>query len=228
LNITYRNGQSLVEAYAHTLVAGGFQMDDETSRIERRSPRITEAISRIDQEWFSTLQDPTNSHAPYDAESYLKCMRQTLEGRCLFKTNNGYIGLSPTSTRKGDVICVVFGCQTPILLRPVPKPNSTQTWLVVGSCYVHGLMSGEAIYQGRHRANFEAVWNTGRPEQPRINGWRTALYDNETKLKRIDPDGLLEEAGIKVERYTRSPHELVVLPASLRAAGIAVKDFVLV
>jgi hypothetical protein len=89
-------------------------------------------------------------------------------------------------------------------------------------------MSGEAIYQGRHRAKFEAVWNTGRPEQPRINGWRTALYDNETKLKRIDPDGLLEEAGIKVERYTRSPHELVVLPKSLRAAGIAVEDFVLV
>jgi hypothetical protein len=228
LNMTYQNGQSLVEAYAHTLVAGGFQMDDETSRIERRSPRITEAISRIYQEWFSTLQDPTSSHAPYDAESYLKCMRQTLEGRCLFKTNNGYIGLSPTSTRKGDVICVVFGCQTPILLRPVPKSNSTQTWLVVGACYVHGLMSGEAIYQGRHRANFEAVWNTGRPEQPRINGWRTALYDIETKLKRIDPDGLLEEAGIKVERYTRSPHELVVLPASLRAAGIAVEDFVLV
>lgn len=42
--------------------------------------------------------------------------------------------------REGDVICIVFGCSVPLVLRPVGD-----YFTLVGDCYVHGFMQGEAI-----------------------------------------------------------------------------------
>jgi hypothetical protein len=40
----------------------------------------------------------------------------------------------------GDVGCVLFGGKMPFCLRP-----QGHYYLLVGECYVHGLMAGEAI-----------------------------------------------------------------------------------
>ncbi len=55
-------------------------------------------------------------------------------------TKSGYIGLVPELTREDDVICVLFGCDTPLVLRPVGD-----YYTLVGECYVHGLMDGELV-----------------------------------------------------------------------------------
>lgn len=41
----------------------------------------------------------------------------------------------------GDCICVVLGCELPLVIRPAHKNRFT----VVGQCYVHGIMQGEAL-----------------------------------------------------------------------------------
>lgn len=61
-------------------------------------------------------------------------------GRKFFVSVDGYFGLAPPSTRKGDRIAVLLGAEVPFILRKVGS-----AFQVVGESYVHGLMGGEAI-----------------------------------------------------------------------------------
>jgi hypothetical protein len=58
----------------------------------------------------------------------------------IFRTKNGYIGLSDGEAKSGDQVCVIFGCRQPVILRPVGA-----YYQFVGVCYVLGLMEGEAV-----------------------------------------------------------------------------------
>jgi hypothetical protein len=47
---------------------------------------------------------------------------------------------SPLSC-KGDLICILFGSDMPVVLRKNPENH----YVFIGLCYVHGIMDGEAI-----------------------------------------------------------------------------------
>jgi hypothetical protein len=61
-------------------------------------------------------------------------------GRCLFVTPRGYIGVGPPKVQKGDKICVLLGCDIPLIIRPVGD-----YYIVVGDCFVYGIMKGEVM-----------------------------------------------------------------------------------
>ena len=60
----------------------------------------------------------------------------------------GYVGWVPEyvfdedegQTREGDLFCIIFGCSTPIVLRPFHG-----YYKVVGEGYLQGFMDGEAL-----------------------------------------------------------------------------------
>ena len=60
--------------------------------------------------------------------------------RRLITTTEGFVEMVPHTADRGDVVCVLLGCSFPMLLRP-----RGQSYRVVGPCYVHGIMDGEAI-----------------------------------------------------------------------------------
>ncbi|ROT37151.1 hypothetical protein SODALDRAFT_280002 [Sodiomyces alkalinus F11] len=72
-------------------------------------------------------------------------------GRAVLTTEEGYIGLGPRETRPGDRIVVLLGCDVPLVLRQVRSSRSAtageagEAVVVVGDCYVEGLMTGEAL-----------------------------------------------------------------------------------
>jgi hypothetical protein len=76
------------------------------------------------------------------------CFDRASQKRRLITTTNRYMGWASDNifggeneqVRRGDFIAVVFGCSTPIIIRP----QGTQA-LVLGEAYVHGLMAGEAL-----------------------------------------------------------------------------------
>ncbi|KAK8023748.1 heterokaryon incompatibility protein-domain-containing protein [Apiospora rasikravindrae] len=77
------------------------------------------------------------------------------EGRVIFLTEDGYIGLGPLSTSPGDTLFFPWGSSFPVLVRPAPVPpdgeldeegDGPRQYLLVGPCYVTGLMSGEILY----------------------------------------------------------------------------------
>jgi hypothetical protein len=59
----------------------------------------------------------------------------------------------------GDTVCVVRMCDIPLLLRQASEGSGKYN--LVGECYVHGIMDGEAVDEGKARrgqVDDEAEW----------------------------------------------------------------------
>src|SRR6266536_3325264 len=65
---------------------------------------------------------------------------KTCDSRKFFLLQNGYFGLGPAIMKPGDVVGVVLGASVPFILR-----RYGECYKVVGECYAHGLMGGEAV-----------------------------------------------------------------------------------
>ena len=62
------------------------------------------------------------------------------KNRSFFISPKGYMGLGPLGCQIGDEICVLLGCNQPLLIRRFGDHH-----LVVGQCYVYGMMHGEMM-----------------------------------------------------------------------------------
>ncbi|KAK6342379.1 hypothetical protein TWF718_007779 [Orbilia javanica] len=66
-----------------------------------------------------------------------------------------FFGLCPGDTQPGDLVCIIYGCSVPVILRRVsktdtyngqfPHPMPTLIHRIIGEAYVHGKMDGGAI-----------------------------------------------------------------------------------
>lgn len=70
------------------------------------------------------------------------------------------VGLVPQHARRGDIMCVLYGCSVPVVLRWVP-PSSRERdesgWHLVGDAYVDGMMEGEALRRGLLEEDFRIL-----------------------------------------------------------------------
>jgi hypothetical protein len=62
-------------------------------------------------------------------------------GRKFFISSRGYMGWLPSAAQENDIVCVFYGCRIPFAIR-IAGQNRYQ---LLGDCYMHGLMDGEAI-----------------------------------------------------------------------------------
>ena len=63
-----------------------------------------------------------------------------------FVTEHGQMGLGPRLMRQRDLVCVLLGSGVPFVLREVSGGGSGDGWYeLVGECYCHGIMDGEAV-----------------------------------------------------------------------------------
>jgi hypothetical protein len=74
------------------------------------------------------------------AETYLSTVANFDLERFIFQTSNRYLGLGPPLMKEEDVICIISGFPVPYILRP-----EGSHFLLVGPCFVMGIMDGEAI-----------------------------------------------------------------------------------
>lgn len=66
--------------------------------------------------------------------SFLPCLN-----RRLIKTETGHLGLAPRDAEIGDVVVLIAGSPAPFILR-----KAGSCYKIVGDCYLHGVMNGEA------------------------------------------------------------------------------------
>jgi Heterokaryon incompatibility protein (HET) len=78
--------------------------------------------------------------------------------RRIFRTEHGYIGVGPTNMGKDDSICLLYGGQTPYILRPASNVGGEKRWTLVGDCYVDQYMTG----------NFLKDWQASKEAQARF------------------------------------------------------------
>lgn len=77
------------------------------------------------------------------------------DNRAFFTTQQGYMGFGPPEMKQGDLVAVLLGSRMPFILRQTPpaaaiigksEGNCNRTYYsVVGYCYLHGMMHGEAV-----------------------------------------------------------------------------------
>nr|OQO29743.1 hypothetical protein B0A51_02290 [Rachicladosporium sp. CCFEE 5018] len=65
------------------------------------------------------------------------------QSRCFFTTFTGRIGIGPDYLAEGDTIAVLTGIEWPLALRRID--DETELYILLGPCYVHGVMQGEAV-----------------------------------------------------------------------------------
>jgi hypothetical protein len=59
----------------------------------------------------------------------------------LFSTETGYVGSGPKKLQHGDILCILFGCPLPLVMRI----QTDKSYGIVGAAYVHGIMNGEFL-----------------------------------------------------------------------------------
>lgn len=168
----YLTGETIMEAYWRTLCIDTTRnLNRETASLEKTT-RYERCSGRYVQEcrkqWMDHKGLPLYRNEPTYNEQLsfvavdFAIASATLERR-LFFTKSGYMGLGPSCIREGDTIYVLFGGHTPFIVRsagqktvPFEEPQSCHE--LVGDCYVHGIMDGEAMedYEN-HRQNIYLV-----------------------------------------------------------------------
>jgi hypothetical protein len=63
--------------------------------------------------------------------------------RRLATTEKGYLCLVPQDAKAGDVVAILVDCSAPVVLRQ--RENEESGYEFIGTCYVHGIMHGEAM-----------------------------------------------------------------------------------
>lgn len=73
--------------------------------------------------------------------AYWRSMVSRSSGRKCFASQRGYLGVGPAMALQGDVIAIMLGMDTPLVLRPVGDNH----YQIVGEAYIHGIMDGETM-----------------------------------------------------------------------------------
>lgn len=84
---------------------------------------------------------PVFMQQPLHPSPLLQRIRDMSWGRRFCSTSKGYIGWVPQPAQVGDMVCCFLWAKVLILLRP----EQSGGYSLVGECYLHGLMHGEAL-----------------------------------------------------------------------------------
>jgi len=168
----YRNGQGRMEALSRLMIG------DRTSSARPAPPEYITSFTKLrdfiqalttrfqaqpDLARLSASMAPRTT-AEYDTLLEVQNMFnkvgspfQFLFGQASFSrrlavTVDGYLAAVPALTEPGDVIVAVLGAQVPFVLRPASATGQAvdaSIYRLVGECYAHGMMDGEAFRLGR-------------------------------------------------------------------------------
>jgi hypothetical protein len=147
----YRNGDSAFFAYMQTLSNDCIQNADREGQPYGEIPnskwlahQVAYLIQALGQSEEISSEIYDIAKMPEGNEGYMKWNRVAngaSRNRVFATTANEYYVLGPKCMEPGDIVCVFFGGKMPFVIRPWGE-----CFLLVGECYAHGLMNGEAIY----------------------------------------------------------------------------------
>ena len=108
--------------------------------LERFVPGFPILTSKLQRAW-NAYQTGIDRMAP--GKLFQIILLKTCVSRLFFMTSSGYFGIGPSSIQNGDLIAIAFGSSMPIIIRP--SELNTGKYILIGPCYVHGIMYGEIM-----------------------------------------------------------------------------------
>lgn len=166
MGVPYIESADYAEAYRAVIMYGLQPLVETTYDTESRCP-VTERIGlelcfndkfeNLDVNSFPSKQAfqlAKSQHEHYFELYVYEHIQNTTTNRCLFVTNDGFIGNGANSIKKDDHVFVIAGGNVPLVLRPkVLTPSDyalggqipPTRYTLVGECYVHGIMNWEVL-----------------------------------------------------------------------------------
>jgi hypothetical protein len=132
-----------------------------SSRYEPAPPNFADSYKYFSVwlQWYRGIQQGpgvmvvpaySNIELPANSDDFLRSKEHVIRGRKFCHTEKGYFGQVPRDTAPGDLVCIFSGGGVPFIVR---KQN--ETYQIIGECYIHGIMNGEAL--GRDDFRFEDI-----------------------------------------------------------------------
>lgn len=122
-------GETVLEAFSRTLVADVAK----TGRLRHRG-------YTIDWNFWRSVEDFSRPPPGPEQRTGWGSLLYATVGRSFVRSDRGYLCLAPGETEPGDHICVLLGGHVLYVLRP-----AGESFHLVGECYVHGFMDGQAM-----------------------------------------------------------------------------------
>ena len=87
------------------------------------------------------VEDAIGWQAPW----FTFCLKN-LHSRRPFLSDTGYVGLAPMGALPGARVVIFLGGRAAYVIRQAAaEAKAAETWVLVGGCYVHGIMYGELM-----------------------------------------------------------------------------------
>jgi hypothetical protein len=229
LDGVYVAGGSMLDAYCRTLCGNLFS--ETILPCSSDYPSFDESKKAL----RDTLVSQSEVSSAVANWGYFSMVGRHLIGRILFKTYEGCIGLAPRAAQPNDQICVLLGCRVPLILRP----RTSGQYQVVGECYIHGSMNGEALH-GPLPTHFERVVQVApdsglefvayvnrHTKEVHVQDPRLGPLPENWRLKSHDKDNLFswivnDETGEGHDEPGLDPR---LTPEALKERGVDLKEF---
>ena len=212
---------SQLSTVCNTLCAGGFRHTSIPNH--KHSPDFKSVM----QSFKTILATGSILFGDVDSQkewfSYEAALKGTCDNRSFFVTKGGSVGIAPLSARPGDMVCVLLGCYSTVLLRQ----TRDDTYQLVGQSYMSGANAGEALL-GPLPEHLQPINYRDKQE----NMYRFALWNEHTgEVQFKDPrlDKLLLYPGFQAHDHGKKHFPTIETSVeALRKAGIAAQYFDLV
>ena len=136
----------LGDAYSNTIIVSPYLSHAQRRATAADAQNTKDVLRPV----FSNVKFKSHHHCN-DAVDFtlIWCM---VSNRRPFITEKGYIGIGPLNISQGDKVSILNGSPAPFVLRRKPPDPSAATQgpkcSLIGACYVHGIMDGEAVQSG--------------------------------------------------------------------------------
>ena len=188
---TVEASNASIESLCHVLTCG--VLSDYLFPFHKGFPQLQESMQYLHEcrSWaIGSSQAPPEPYHQFDWQA-----RRLMQGRSLITTTGGHPGLAPKATRVGDIVCVMLGCTTPLVLR---QKNHLQ-YELIGPCYLDGIMNGEALL-----GPLPKKWRLVKKNFPQYSASYWVFLDQDTgKTQITDPRLGPLPAGWRLESHAR-------------------------
>ena len=141
----------------------GRPIDDEKAslicKIMRRVPIVAKSLTEAQKHYICFELSSLSNFETLDQKienivRWLELIGSVDRGRTLFKTNKGMFGLGHAVIQRRDIVCLLWGTRSPIILRP-RNNEANDGFTFVGDAYVDGIMYGEFLETAPAHREFE-------------------------------------------------------------------------
>ena len=93
------------------------------------------------------LKTDAQERCPRLVEEFLRRVQSVVWQRCLVVTEDeNMLGLVPYDANPRDLICILYGCSVPVVLRRYAETSTGNAYhQLIGECYIHSMMDGSAF-----------------------------------------------------------------------------------